>query len=44
MFVKPVKGRSVPDPARSDLCPPKGEMLTRTTTGCAVKQLVISGA
>lgn len=25
-------------------CPPKGEMLTRTTTGCAVKQRVISGA
>lgn len=50
MFVKPVKGRSVPDPARGDLlpaatfCPPKGEMLTRTTTGCAVKQRVISGA
>ncbi|MCW0137438.1 DUF2635 domain-containing protein [Escherichia coli] len=25
MFVKPVRGRSVPDPARGDLCPPKGE-------------------
>lgn len=24
-------------------CPPKGEMLTRTTTGCAVKQRVIRG-
>ena len=25
-------------------CPPRGEMLMRTTTGCAVKQRVISGA
>ncbi|EEU9328743.1 DUF2635 domain-containing protein, partial [Escherichia coli] len=24
MFVKPVKGRSVPDPARSDLLPAEG--------------------
>lgn len=24
MFVKPTKGRSVPDPARGDILPPKG--------------------
>ena len=24
MFVKPIKGQSVPDPARGDILPPKG--------------------
>ncbi|MEO1739826.1 hypothetical protein RB531_5390 [Salmonella enterica subsp. enterica serovar Typhimurium] len=44
MFVKPAKGRSVPDPARGDLYLKEVEMLMRITTGCAARPLVMSGA
>ncbi len=44
MFVKPVKGRSVPDPARGDLLPAEGRNVDENNYCCAVKQRVISGA
>jgi hypothetical protein len=42
MFVKPIKGQSVPDPARGDVCQKKGETSKRPRTGSAGKPLAKS--